>query len=502
MLILVLAAALCAIVAAVGAAAVTWSIAISRSSGPAGRLTRALAEADRLECEAQAARCELAAAAADGARLTADLTSVRAELAGARATLGEAAERDAVLRIEVSRLVAELDAERRQASGHRALLQEAETRLGEAFAAVSREALDRNAQSFLELAGTRLAQQQADAKGDLDQRRLAVEHLVSPLKEAITRVETQVAEIEKTRQHAYATLSTQVRGLTETHERLRTETAHLASALRSSQVRGRWGEVQLRRVVELAGMVQHCDFVEQATLERAGTTRRPDMVINLPGGRHLVIDAKVPLAAYLEAHETPDDDKRAILLRDHARALRTHINALSDKTYWDQFPESPDFVVLFIPGEPFLAAAFEHEAGLFEYAQARKILLATPTTLIALLQSVAVGWRQEAMADNARVVCDVGRELYKRLSTMGEHVAGVGKALDKAVDAYNRQVGSLETRVLPSARKLAALEVGDGELPLLAPIERSPRMPQSPELARLTGMTTGMTTGMAGHEVA
>jgi len=429
-----------------------------------------------------------AAARSDTARLVAEVAAARAETGEARQAAFLAGEREATLRVEVARLTTELEAERRQALGQRTLLDEAEQRLGQAFAAVSREALNQNSQSFLELAGTRLAQQQADAKGDLDQRRQAVEHLVSPLKDAIGRVETQVAEIERTRQQAYAGLSEQVKGLTETHERLRTETAHLASALRSSQVRGRWGEVQLRRVVELAGMVRHCDFVEQATLERAGITRRPDMVVNLPGGRHLVIDAKVPLAAYLEAHETEDEDKRAIMLRDHARALKAHINALSEKTYWDQFPESPDLVVLFIPGEPFLAAAFEHEAGLFEYAQARKVLLATPTTLIALLQSVAVGWRQEAMADNARAVCDAGRELYKRLSTMGDHVAAVGKALDKAVAAYNQQVGSLETRVLPSARKLAALEVGEGDLPELAPVELAPRLPVSPELTPLPGI--------------
>jgi DNA recombination protein RmuC len=212
------------------------------------------------------------------------------------------------------------------------------------------------------------------------------------------------------------------------------------------------------------------------------------VVINLPGGRRLAVDAKVPLAAYLQAHETEDDDQRAMLLRDHARQLRAHVNALSEKAYWEQFPDSPDFVVLFIPGEPFLAAAFEHEAGLFEYAQARRILLATPTTLIALLQSVAVGWRQEAMADNARTVCEVGRELYKRLSTMGEHVSSVGRSLDRAVEAYNRQVASFETRVLPSARKLATLEVGDGDLPTLDPVERTSRAPQSPELTRFSSV--------------
>jgi DNA recombination protein RmuC len=386
--------------------------------------------------------------------------------------------------LECARLTALLDAERRRAGD----LASAEQRLSEAFAAVSRDALERNSRSFLDLAGTRLAQQQAEAKGDLDQRRQAVDALVSPLTDALRRVEEEIAGIERARQQAYAGLSVQVRSLTETQERLRTETAHLASALRSPQVRGRWGEVQLRRVVELAGMAPHCDFVEQATIERAGTVRRPDLIVQLAGGRRLAVDAKVPLAAYLEAHEATDDDRRSLLLRDHARQLRSHVNALAEKAYWEQFPDAPDFVVLFIPGDPFLAAAFEHQPDLFEYAQARRILLATPTTLIALLQSVAVGWRQEAMADNARAVCEAGRELYKRLTTMGEHVSGLGRALDRAVEAYNRHVGSLESRVLPSARRLAALDVAADEMPPLEPVDRAARPPQGAELGRLTSL--------------
>ncbi|GAC1318621.1 MAG: hypothetical protein NVSMB12_17520 [Acidimicrobiales bacterium] len=423
----------------------------------------------------------LAVARASAERLASDLDRSAATLAAAGA-------RESALLVDLARVSAELDGERRRAREHGELLDSAGERLTEAFASASREALDRNARSFLELAGTRLAQQQAEAKGDLDQRRQAVEHLVAPLQEALTRVEAEISGIEKAREAAYVGLTAQVRGLTETHERLRTETANLAGALKSSQTRGRWGEVQLRRVVELAGMVQHCDFVEQATLERAGKVRRPDIVIQLPGGRRLAVDAKVPLAAYLEAHETADEDRRAMLLRDHGRQLRAHVNSLSDKAYWEQFPAAPDFVVLFLPGEPFLAAAFEHEPGLFEYAHGRRVLLATPTTLIALLQSVAVGWRQEAMADNARAVCAAGQELYKRLATMGEHVGAVGKALDKAVEAYNKQVGSLESRVLVSARTLAALEMGDGEMPAIEPVERTARVLQSEELTRLAGV--------------
>jgi DNA recombination protein RmuC len=433
------------------------------------------------------------------------LALVVAACAGAAGWLAASARAATELRrarIAEAQANARLEAERGHAANQAELLADAERRLADAFAAVSREALDQNARSFLELAGTRLAQEQAQARGDLDQRRQAVEHLVAPLQQALERVEHELAGIEAARQQAYAGLTAQVRGLTESQDRLRKETTHLAAALRSPQVRGRWGEVQLRRVVELAGMVPHCDFVEQATLERAGVVRRPDLVVNLPGGRRLAVDAKVPLAAYLEAHEAgEDDDRRALLLREHSRQLRSHVNALADKAYWEQFPLAPDFVVLFIPGEPFLAAAFDHEPGLFEYAHSRRVLLATPTTLIALLQSVAVGWRHEVLADNAAAVCETGRELYRRLSTMGEHVTAVGRALDKAVDAYNRQVGSLESRVLVTARKLADLGVGDGsELVSPEPVERAARAPQADELIRLTRLPGR--SGRPGDEVA
>ena len=454
---------------------------------------------------AQAAAA-LAPLSSELGRAQAAVQRLEGELVATRAALADSSAKEGALRVDLARAMTELHGERERALGHKELLDEAGGRLADAFASVSREALDRNAQSFLELAGTRLAQQQAEARGDLDQRRLAVEHLVVPLQDALTRVEAEINGIEQSRQSAYVSLTAQVKGLTETHERLRTETANLAGALKSPQTRGRWGEIQLRRVVELAGMVPHCDFVEQVTLERAGKIRRPDIVIDLPGGRRLAVDAKVPLAAYLEAHESTDDDRRAMLLRDHARQLRAHVNTLSDRAYWEQFPTAPDFVILFIPGEPFLAAAYEHEPQLFEYAHSRKVLLATPTTLIALLQSIAVGWRQESMADNAKAVCAVGQELYKRLSTMGEHVAGVGKALDRAVEAYNKQVGSMESRVLVTARKLSVLEIGDGTLPELEPVERAARMPQSDELSQwrapLEGAENAVTIAIVDHHVA
>jgi DNA recombination protein RmuC len=418
-------------------------------------------------------------------RMLTVLATLAGLLVGGAVTWSFVATRLSQARVRLARLGAELEAARRDS----ARLEESEVRLTQAFAAVSREALDRNSQTFLDLAGTRLAEQQAVARGELDQRRQAVDDLVAPLRDALQRVEASIAGVERARQEAYSGLAAQVRGLAETHERLRTETAHLAGALKSSQTRGRWGEVQLRRVVELAGMLPHCDFVEQVTVERAGTVRRPDVIVLLPGDRQIAVDAKVPLSAYLHAHETADEDQRRMLLRDHARQLRAHVNGLADKAYWEQFPHSPDLVVLFLPGEPFLAAAYEHDPDLFEFAHSRRVLLATPTTLIALLQSIAFGWRQESMAENARAVCEIGQELYKRLATMGEHVAAVGKSLDKAVEAYNRQVGSLESRVLVTARRLATLDVGDGELPAPEPIERAARGPQSAELTRFTSVT-------------
>ena len=358
--------------------------------------------------------------------------------------------------------------------------------LTDTFNALSAQALERNNRTFLDLASASLSQATTQAAGELEQRRQAVEHLVEPLKTTLAKVETQLQTLEVGRQQAYTALTEQVRSLSETQDRLKAETANLVTALRAPSVRGRWGEMQLRRVVETAGMLRHCDFSEQVTVTAGDGVQRPDLVVHLPGGKQLVVDAKVPLEAYLDAAESGDEGVRTRRLSDHARRLRAHIDALSAKAYWEQFQPSPDVVVLFVPGEAFLAAAWEHDAALFEYAAARRVLPASPTTLIALLQAVAYGWRQEALAENARAVVEVGRELYKRLATMGEHVTGVGKALDRAVEAYNKQVGSLETRVMVSARRLADMQVGEGELPVLDPVEKATRGVQAPELTRLS----------------
>lgn len=323
----------------------------------------------------------------------------------------------------------------------------------------------------------------AAARGDLDLRQQAVSHLVEPLRETLSKVEGQLHGLEATRQSAYAVLTDQVRSLAATHDRLRDETRGLAQALRAPNVRGQWGEMQLRRVVELAGMLAHCDFTEQATSTTPDGVLRPDMVVHLPGGRTVVIDSKVPLAAYLDAAQSTDLDVRAAKLKEHARRVRSHIDALGAKAYWQRFTPSPDYVVLFVPGESFLADALDQDPTLLEYGVGKGVVLSSPTSLIMLLKAVGLGWREESLAASAQQVCELGKELYQRLTTLGSHVSGVGLALDRAVESYNSAVGSLEGRVLVTARKFRDLEVTDSELVAPPQVERQSRSLQAPELA-------------------
>jgi DNA recombination protein RmuC len=290
--------------------------------------------------------------------------------------------------------------------------------------------------------------------------------------------------MELDRQQAYSGLTEQVKQLSLSQDRLQAETRNLVTALRSPATRGRWGELQLRRVVEMAGMLEHCDFDEQVHVAGTEGRMRPDMVVHLPGANEVVVDAKVPLQAFLDANDAPDEETRWACLQTHARQLRTHVDGLSKKSYWEQFERSPEFVVAFIPGDPLLAAALEFDGSLLEHAVANRVLLATPTTLIALLRTVAYGWQNEALADNAREVQQLGRELYKRLTTFGEHLARTGRSLNGAVDAYNKAVGSLERAVLPQARRFQDLGVGgaDRELPELDPLDAVARDIQAPEL--------------------
>ena len=340
-------------------------------------------------------------------------------------------------------------------------------RLEAAIRALSAEALDQNSTRFLELADARLT------------------GYVAPLKQSLERMDKQLEGVERVRQEAYGALTEGVRQLRRDQERLRTETGNLATALRTPHVRGRWGEIQLRRVIEMAGMLEHCDFEEQRThTDGDGNTLRPDVIVKLPGEKQIVIDSKVPLIAYLDAvREDATDDERRASFADHARQVRDHIHKLGQKAYWRQLPATPEFVVMFLPDESFLRAALEHDSSLVELAVSNNVIPATPTNLIGLLRAVHYGWQQETIAQSAREVSDLGRELYKRLATMGAHFARLGKSLDGSVKAYNETVGSLEHKVLPQARRFEQHGITGVELPELQPIERQARSLAAPELA-------------------
>lgn len=357
-----------------------------------------------------------------------------------------------------------------------------EERMAEHFAALSAKALDASNQRFLELADTRLRAAGAEAAGELEMRKQAVEHLVAPLRDTLGRVEEQLREVETGRRESHAMLAKQVEFVRRSSEDLRTETRSLVRALQRPEARGRWGELQLRRVVELAGMAHHCDFDEQATARTEDGSLRPDLVVRLAGDKNIIVDSKVSLAAYLEAAGSDDEGVRAARLDAHARHLREHIDRLAAKSYWRAFSPAPEFVVLFIPGEAFLAPALDRAPELLEYAMSRRVHIATPTTLITMLRTASYAWQQEALSRNARAVFQLGKELYERLGTMGEHVDELGRSLSGAIKSYNRTVGSLESRVLVSARRLNELGVIDGSLDGPRPVEETPRALSAAEL--------------------
>ncbi len=401
---------------------------------------------------------------AELARTAAERDGLRVETDRARGDLAVQAALTREAEIEAARLSAELEASRLDAEQRLADLRRTHEQLTEQFRAVSAEALRTNSEVFLTLADERFkAARQAHAN-ELDQRKVAFETMVAPLKDTLGKVEVQMRELETARVAAYSSLVEQVRQVHTTSEQLRTETAALVTALRAPQTRGRWGEMQLRRVVEMAGMTQHVDFDEQVSVTTAAGVVRPDLVVRMAGGKNIVVDAKVTLAAYLEAAETTDDDVRADRLAAHARHLRKHVDDLAGKQYWTHFSPTPELVVLFVPGEAFLAPALEHEPDLLDHAMQRRVMIATPTTLMVLLRSVAYGWQQEALTDNAREVFELGRELYDRLGRLGEHVDKLGRSIGRVVGDYNAAVGSLETRVLVSARKLADMRIVDAPL--------------------------------------
>jgi len=370
-----------------------------------------------------------------------------------------------------------LDSERAAGAEKLAAWGDAQQKLSDAFRALSADALARNNQTFLDLAKATLGRAEESARGDLEKRQQAIAELLTPVRSSLENVDSKIQELEKARAGAYAALNEQVRNLIETQENLRAETGRLVTALRTPGVRGHWGEIQLRRVVEMAGMLDHCDFSSQMTIHSDDGRLRPDLLVRLPAGKTVVVDAKTPLEAYLRAMEASDDQTRKARLADHARQVRAHMTALARKSYWEQFDHAPEFAVMFLPGESFFSAALEHDPALIEFGVSQNIILATPTTLIALLRAVAYGWRQEKLAENAAEISALGKELFKRLSDMGDHWSKMGKSLERAVEAYNSAMGSLETRVLVSARKFAELKTAPlgVEIGALEPVDKAVR---------------------------
>jgi DNA recombination protein RmuC len=447
-----------------------------------------------LTTRAKVAAADAGKAAADASAMArADAAGLRAERAGLLERLStltaqheRAVEESRHAQAEAAAATAALRGEREAAAQREELLTRRDEELKQAFRALSADALARNNEQFVALAEGRIkeatAALRAKADGDTAAREKSINTLLDPMAATLAKVEGQLHAVEKERESAYVGLREQVLAMAASSQRLEGETKALVNALRAPQVRGRWGELQLERIVQLAGMVEHCDFDTQVVGQGEDGGVRPDMVVRLAGGKQVVVDAKVPFAAYLEAVESRDPDVHKDRLAAHARQLRAHVDALSAKSYWEAFAPSPEFVVLFVPGDPFLEAALQADPTLMEHAFASNVVITTPTTLIALLRTVAYSWRQEALARNAAQVHQLGKELHSRLATMGTHVAKLGRSLDGAVSSYNQTVSSLESRVLVTARKLTDLAVADAELPEPAQVERSPRTLSAPEL--------------------
>lgn len=378
--------------------------------------------------------------------------------------------------VRAYRYKAELRTERLLHAEKLKTLEQASRQLSDSFAALSSRALKESNELFLKLAEQNLQKHHNIARSELEKKEKSIESLVKPIRDALEKTEKQLRDIEKDRQEAYGSLKQHLHSMADTQVRLQKETQNLVSALRRPEVRGQWGEMTLRRLAELAGMCEHCDFAEQQSVDSGAGIIRPDMIVRMPDQRELVVDAKTPLDAYLNAIQAEDDQQRGLELQRHSRKVRERVKELAGKAYWSQFKQSPDYVVLFIPGDQFLAAALEYDTGLLEYALSNRVILATPTSLIALLRAVAFGWRQQGVARNAEKIQQLGEELYNRMLTFTEHLAKIGNALGSSVDHYNKAVGSLERSVLPSTRKFVEMGIESRKaIEPAEPVEKIPR---------------------------
>lgn len=384
-------------------------------------------------------------------------------------------ELDAERKVKVESLT-RLDEAKKSFEEQKALIELMKTEMADTFNALSSAALKSSSEDFLRLASEHLGKVVTDTKGKLGEHQAAMDGMIKPLHDMLKRYEEQIRQIEENRHKAYGSLEQQLRSLASTHENLQKETSNLVSALRKPQVRGRWGEMQLKRVAELSGMSIHCDFTEQYSIDTEKGRIRPDMIVHLPMEREIVVDSKVSLEAYLDAVSAQTEDERKIKMEKHAQQVRAHMNKLSSREYWSQFQKSPEFVVLFIPGESFLSSALEVDNNLIEDGIQKRVIIATPTTFIALLRAIAYGWRQEQLTKNAQVISDLGRQLYERMNVLIQHFENIGVNLEKAIGAYNKAVASLETRVLPSVRRFRELGITSAsEISVVEQIDQTPR---------------------------